>query len=42
MIEIDEETVDKAIDDILGDDPVREGETPSTGGGTNVKGNRRR
>lgn len=33
MIEIDEETVDKAIDDILGtDEPVRETETPSTGG----------
>lgn len=32
MIEIDEETVDKAIDYILGDDPVREAETPSAGG----------
>lgn len=42
MIEIDEETVDKAIDDILGDDTVREAETPSTGGGTGAKGSRRR
>lgn len=33
MIEIDEETVDKAIDDILGtDEPVRDAETPSVGG----------
>ena len=32
MIEIDEETVDKAIDDILSDGPVRDGETPSAGG----------
>lgn len=32
MIEIDEETVDKAIDDIMGDDPVRDGETQSAGG----------
>lgn len=37
MIEIDEETVDKAIDDILGDDPVREAETPSTGGAQTEK-----
>lgn len=33
MIEIDEETVDKAIDDILGmDEPVRDTETQSLGG----------
>ena len=33
MIEIDEETVDQAIDDILSpDEPVRDAETPSVGG----------
>lgn len=33
MIEIDEKTVDQAVDEILGGGHVREGETPSTGGG---------
>lgn len=32
MIEIDEKTVDQAVDEILGGGTVREGETPSTGG----------
>lgn len=32
MIEIDEKTVDQAVDEILGGGPVREAETPSAGG----------
>ena len=37
MIYEDETTVDEAVDYILSGEPVREGETPSAGGGTGGK-----
>lgn len=37
MIEIDERTVDQAVDEILGSGPVREAETQSTGGAQTEK-----